>query len=204
MPRLSKGGLKEYKDLLPINDNEIQILKDYVIQNRIYQKTFLLKINNYRTFGLYSIPQKEFDLISDLFLIILDYILKEKKEEDFPILKFIYILSQTFFIDKDDQKYYISKKLNGHKLFTEIDFLYQFFKFIINEETEKTKQNQIIISSKQSHKEIIFSTVLPIFTISKDLGTNKEQLKKIVEFVDKDYDLGENYKNMINNILESK
>ena len=53
-------------------------------------------------------------------------------------------------------------------------------------------------------KEFIFSTVFPSFTILKQLGVNKEQLKKIVEFLDKDYELGEEYKKIINNSIESK
>ena len=105
-PGLIKKEQEEFKNLLPINDNEIQILKNYLIQDRIYQNSFLLRINNYRALGIYSMPQKEFDLISNLFLLILDFILKEKKDEDFPILKLIIILSQTFFVNKDNQKYY--------------------------------------------------------------------------------------------------
>lgn len=203
-PGLIKKEQEEFKNLLPINDNEIQILKNYIIQDRIYQNSFLLRINNYRALGIYSMPQKEFDLISNLFLLILDFILKEKKDEDFPILKLIIILSQTFFVNKDNQKYYLNQKLKGHKLFDEIDFLYQYIKCIINEEVEKTKQNKKITSSNKLMKEFIFSTVFPSFTILKQLGVNKEQLKKIVEFLDKDYELGEEYKKIINNSIESK
>jgi len=203
-PGLIKKEQEEFKNLLPINDNEIQILKNYIIQDRIYQNSFLLRINNYRALGIYSMPQKEFDLISNLFLLILNFILKEKKDEDFPILKLIIILSQTFFVNKDNQKYYLNHKLKGHKLFDEIDFLYQYIKNIINEEVEKTKQNKKITSSNKLMKEFIFSTVFPSFTILKQLGVNKEQLKKIVEFLDKDYELGEEYKKIINNSIESK
>ena len=69
---------------------------------------------------------------------------------------------------------------------------------------EKTKQNKKIKSSNKLMKEFIFSTVFPSFTILKQLGVNKEQLKKIMEFLDKDYELGEEYKKIINNSIESK
>ena len=203
-PGLIKKEQKEFKNLLPINDNEIEILKNYLIQDRIYQKTFLLRINNYRSLGLYSMPEKEFDLISNLFCLILDFILKEKKEEDFLILKLIAILSQTFFVNKDNKKYYLNHKLKGHKLFDDIDFLYQYIKFIISEQAEKTKQNTNIKSSNKLMKEFIFSSVFPSFTILKEFGLNNEQLKIIVEFIDKDYKLGEEYKKIINNSIESK
>ena len=79
-PGLIKTKFKEYKDLLPINDEEIKLLRDYIGKNREYRDEFLKVINNYRTFGKLELPEREYDLIGNYFIQIIDCILEEKSE----------------------------------------------------------------------------------------------------------------------------
>ena len=79
-------------------------------------------------------PNKEFEIIGNIFKLILDITLKEKTEEDYRIINLIIILSQTFYINKDGKKYYISEQLKGHNIFSNLDFLLKYINFFINEE----------------------------------------------------------------------
>ena len=59
-PGLIKTKLKEYKDLLPINDEEIKLLKDYIGKNGKYKDTFIQVINNYRVYGKFELSEREY------------------------------------------------------------------------------------------------------------------------------------------------
>ena len=61
--------------------------------------TFLQRINNFRTLGIFEIPEREYEIIGNIFKLILDCISKEKTEEDYSIIKLLIILSQTFYIN---------------------------------------------------------------------------------------------------------
>jgi hypothetical protein len=86
---LIKKEPKEFNDLTPINDEEINILQNYLPKNRIYIMTFLQRINNFRTLGIFEIPEREYEIIGNIFKLILDCISKEKTEEDYSIIKLI-------------------------------------------------------------------------------------------------------------------
>ena len=109
------------KDDKNINkDNEISHEEvDYLCQfmnKNIYQRYFLIKINNFRTLGIFEMPLEIFDIIKYIFSEILKNLIIEKDEGQKYIItdldngKLIIILSQTFYSLKDGKKIYIYKK----------------------------------------------------------------------------------------------
>ena len=89
----------------------------------------------------FDMPEREFSIMSNYFILIINCILEEKKgAEDFPIIKLVIILSQTFYVERNDQKFYLSYNFRGNKLFSEIDFLSKYLKYIIKEELEKSSR----------------------------------------------------------------
>lgn len=200
---LIKKEPKEFNDLTPINDEEINILQNYLPKNRIYIMTFLQKINNFRTLGIFEIPEREYEIIGNIFKLILDCISKEKTEEDYSIIKLLIILSQTFYINKEGKKNYISERLKGNKFLSETESFTDYIRSCIKKELEKSNSKTKGKISENHKKEMIFATILPFCNYLKEMDISKEQLIKMVQNLSKEYELNEEFVNIINQSIEA-
>jgi hypothetical protein len=202
-PGLVDKKNEEFKELLPINDDEIKVLENYLKKNRDYIYTFLQRINEYRIINKFDMPEREFSIMSNYFILIINCILEEKKEaEDFPIIKLVIILSQTFYVKRNDQKFYLNYNFRGNKLFSEIDFLSKYLKYIIKEELEKSSRISKTKISDNSKKQILFSNIFSFNAFLKELNVNKDDISKVNESVYEEYNLDEEYINSINESLK--
>ena len=179
-PGLVDKKNEEFKELLPINDDEIKVLENYLKKNRDYIYTFLQRINEYRIINKFDMPEREFSIMSNYFILIINCILEEKKEaEDFPIIRLVIILSQTFYVKRNDQKFYLSYNFKGNKLFSEIDFLSKYLKYIIKEELEKSSRISKTKISDNSKKQILFSNIFSFNAFLKEINVNKDDISKV-------------------------
>ena len=181
-PGLIKTKFKEYKDLLPINDEEIKLLRDYIGKNREYRDEFLKVINNYRTFGKLELPEREYDLIGNYFIQIIDCILEEKSEKDFKMIKSTILMSQTFFVIKNNEKLYLIEKIKGHKLFLEIEYFTKYMKFCIEEMYLNNDKSKVVKFTKNK-EEMLFSSIITFFNYMKELEVPINHIKQIIVFV---------------------
>ena len=177
-PGLIKTKFKEYKDLLPINDEEIKLLRDYIGKNREYRDEFLKVINNYRTFGKLELPEREYDLIGNYFIQIIDCILEEKSEKDFKMIKSTILMSQTFFVIKNNEKLYLIEKIKGHKLFLEIEYFTKYMKFCIEEMYLNNDKSKVVKFTKNK-EEMLFSSIITFFNYMKELEVPINHIKQI-------------------------
>ena len=177
-PGLIKTKFKEYKDLLPINDEEIKLLRDYIGKNREYRDEFLKVINNYRTFGKLELPEREYDLIGNYFIQIIDCILEEKSEKDFKMIKSTILMSQTFFVIKNNEKLYLIEKIKGHKLFLEIEYFTKYMKFCIEEMYLNNDKSKVVKFTKNK-EEMLFSSIITFFNYMKELKVPINHIKQI-------------------------
>ena len=201
-PGLIKTKFKEYKDLLPINDEEIKLLRDYIGKNREYRDEFLKVINNYRTFGKLELPEREYDLIGNYFIQIIDCILEEKSEKDFKMIKSTILMSQTFFVIKNNEKLYLIEKIKGHKLFLEIEYFTKYMKFCIEEMYLNNDKSKVVKFTKNK-EEMLFSSIITFFNYMKELEVPINHIKQIIDNISKEYEMSEDLKNNINNVIES-
>ena len=122
-------------------------------------------------------------------------------------MKFLLILSQTFYMDKDGQKYYIQKELKGNKLFNEKECMEKYIRFCINEEIEKVKENikkNNLNEKNYSFSTIAFSHLLPFCNNMIDFGMKKELLMELIEPIFEEYKVTEEMKQNIQEIIKSK
>ena len=201
-PGLIKTKFKEYKDLLPINDEEIKLLRDYIGKNREYRDEFLKVINNYRTFGKLELPEREYDLIGNYFIQIIDCIFEEKSEKDFKMIKSTILMSQTFFVIKNNEKLYLIEKIKGHKLFLEIEYFTKYMKFCIEEMYLNNDKSKVVKFTKNK-EEMLFSSIITFFNYMKELEVPINHIKQIIDNISKEYEMSEDLKNNINNVIES-
>ena len=202
-PGLMKKKYEEYKDISPINENDVKKLENFIKKGQVYRLAFLFNLNFYRTLGVFDMPEREFEITAKYLVDIVD-ILYEEKNEDYQELKLLIILSETFYVDKNGEKYYLFNKLNGHKLFNDIEYIKKYLYFSIEEEFQKSKKkSEREITSKEKN-DIAFANILPFCKYMLEFGASKQTLLEINEEMYKKYDLSQTLINNINLFLGDK
>ena len=199
-----KRRKKDYSNIGPISDEEVESLSNS-LKKREFRYIFLQRLNNFRGIGIFEIPEREFKIITTFFKTIVD-ILSEEKEIDLPCTEFILILSQTFFTNKNGERVYIQNEIKGHKFFNNKDFWNIYIKDAINKEINKMKENikkNNLQFKKISIGSLAFSHILSFCNNMIDLGMPKEILIEIIEPLYKEYQLDEEMKKNINDLIET-
>ena len=193
-----------YKDLKPINEDELKQLEDFIKSRKEYRLAFLYRFNYYRTFGIYEMPEKEYNLTSKFYVLIADCIADNKEnEEDFETFKLLIILSETFYVNKDGDKHYLIKDIRGNKLFNEVDYITKYLNCCINEEFQKSREKSHAEISEKSKKDIVFATFLPFCNYMSEFGVTKELLLKINDSICEQYQLTDDLKANLNMMIQN-
>ena len=117
------------------------------------------------------------------------------------------ILSQTFYIIKDGKKNFLQSDLYGHTLFQDKDFWVLYLQDTIQIELDKIHDCQKlnnIKDPKDSKRDIGFGTIFPFSDNMIGFGMSKEILMEIINPLYKEYDLTEEMKKSIEDIIDSK
>ena len=203
---IKEKALKNYPDLTPITDEEVKLLESG-LKKKEYRIIFLQRLNNYRALGVLDMPQKEFEIIGNFFKIIADYIDEDK---DVDSTRFLIILSQTFYLLKDENnkkdKKYLQVFIKGHKFFSDKKFWKEYIENSIKGEIDKldkmVKKNNGKI--KRTYNDICFAQILPFSDNMAEFGMPKEVLLDIIEPLYEQYNLTEDMKETMKGVFETK
>ena len=191
-------------------DEFCKLMKEYE-----YRKYFLIKINNFRTQGAYSIPLQMFNYLKQIFIEISKYIYTENKENneiilDIKISKLVIILSQTFYYMNDNTKNYLQKEISGEKVFHNLKFWEKLIKTLIDSEIkslqESIKKNNISQSSEKIKKRIdtiAFTQILPNITGMSGFDLKKEEIESIILPLVDEYNVSQSNKDVILGMLNT-
>ena len=205
------------KKLLSINDNkqeleqisnsEVEHLIELLNNNEINMHKFFLLLNNYRAKGKYELNEKTFNILVQIFNMTQDFLLEKK---DASLENLIIILSQTFFIKKNVNKYYIVNDIKNHQIFKSEGFWKNQLKIKIEEQLTKinnnTKRMNLNLSEKESQKqkdETIFSQFVPISANMKEFGLNSDIILNIANQIFESYNTGDETKALILSLLKN-
>lgn len=205
------------KKLLSINDNkqeleqisnsEVEHLIELLNNNEINMHKFFLLLNNYRAKGKYELNEKTFNILVQIFNMTQDFLLEKK---DASLENLIIILSQTFFIKKNLNKYYIVNDIKNHEIFKSEEFWKNQLKIKIEEQLTKinnnTKRMNLNLSEKESQKqkdETIFSQFVPISANMKEFGLNSDIILNIANQIFESYNTGDETKALILSLLKN-
>ena len=205
------------KKLLSINDNkqeleqisnsEVEHLIELLNNNEINMHKFFLLLNNYRAKGKYKIKKKTFNILVQIFNMTQDFLLEKK---DASLENLIIILSQTFFIKKNVNKYYIVNDIKNHQIFKSEGFWKNQLKIKIEEQLTKinnnTKRMNLNLSEKESQKqkdETIFSQFVSISANMKEFGLNSDIILNIANQIFESYNTGDETKALILSLLKN-
>ena len=196
--------------LSELNNEELEILKNLMSKEE-NRKVFIRKLNEFRSIGTFSIPEKNFNEISIIMNSILDYILKD---DDYFCAKNIIILSQTFYsLNDNKEKIYLQKNIENHPVFKNLDFWKNFIQFTIsntiNQSIENDIKNNIILKenekeSKKKYNNLIFSQLVTLVDNMFEFGLDISNIKILIKQKINYYKIDENSENIIWSILENK
>ncbi len=194
----------------PINKKEKEItmeeskyLIDY-IQEKKNQIYLFEKLTTYRTVK-YKIEKTAFIFVKGFF----SYILNSKEKIDITIIENIVILSHTFY--KGEQKHYLYKELKNEKYFQNLEVWEQLLDNLIKKNLEQfldTGNKEKIVTSKKNLKEkkqeLYLGGITHEITVMKNFGVDKKIMKDLYSYFTKKYEISDDYKNVLNNMIEGE
>ena len=189
------------------NESEI----DYIcklMNKKEYRNHFLTRLNNFRSFGFLSMPEKIFNYVVKIIIEITKYLIEEKYSNsgkdtviDYNTIRYLFILSQTYYYLKDNKKIYLQYGLKDVKIFHDVEFWKNLLVLNIKEELENmATKNKKKFSEKEyieKGSEICLMQILPYISGLNGFGLEKEKIKEIAEFFISEYNLKDDEKEVI-------
>ena len=193
---------------------------DYIcklMNKKEFSLHFLSRLNNFRSHGSLNMPEKIFFYFVKIFIEISKYIAEEAKIEekgkelkiikDYNIVNMIFILSQTFYYQKDNQKIYLQNELKNEKIFHSAEFWTELLQYNMQKEVEKIEKKMNIKFNRKEYIEqenkICFMQILPYVNGMIGFGMDKEKIKEVALYFIKKYEVNEEYQNIILSSIEN-
>ena len=191
-----------------ITDEEIKELYELLkkSENRII---FIRKLNNFRKYGSYEFPTREFYILSNIFIIIINYFEQDKNSE---IQFSLVILSETYYKMENDEKVYILSTIKGNKLFHEINFWNDYINTSILKEVERNlkidlrymKKNTQTGNKKRNFDKLVFAQMFPIIKTILEFELEDDKLNKLIENLVSYYNIDETSKKILFEMINFK
>ena len=193
---------------------------DYIcklMNKKEFSLHFLSRLNNFRSHGSLNMPEKIFFYFVKIFIEISKYITEEAKIDekgkeskiikDYNIVNMIFILSQTFYYQKDNQKIYLQNELKNEKIFHSAEFWTELLQYNMQKEVEKNEKKMNIKFNRKEYIEqenkICFMQILPYVNGMIGFGMDKEKIKEVALYFIKKYEVNEEYQNIILSSIEN-
>ena len=205
--KLKNESKDEYPGLTEIDEKQLNNLYE-MIKEKPYRHAFLKRLNNYRAFGYFEMPEKEFNIILKCFMISIDNIINEN-DNDLDSAKLTLILSQTFYMIENNKKKYLYNKISGHKIFQEkklwVEYLNNDLK-IEEEKINKGVKNNNNDKNEEEKAELTdvgaFSQVVSFSSNMIDFGMSEEILKEIITPVIEKYKIDGELLKTLNDVIK--
>jgi len=192
-----------------MSENELNDYIDFIFTKEIYLLKFLECLNNYRATGKYEVSNDLFEIIKRTFDKAADYLIDHNTNKD--IYNLLIILSQTFYVQRGDEKYFLQKELKNKEFFRSAKFWSDHLQEIIDEELENfendIKKNKLIMSEQKRQKkieEILYTKIISLIASLNGFELEKEKVDEIILPVIKKYNLSDEIKESILSLVEVK
>ena len=200
---------KLYSSQIPsITDEEVIEIDDMLKkkQNRVI---FLQKLSQFRTRGIFEIPEREYIILSRLFNKIVKMV---ESDEDYDSAVNIIILSQTYYIMKDNKKEYLQNRIMNNELFKTKKFWETFIKYSIDKEIALSKKNDekngVLVENEKENEEkysnIVFAQLVPINDNMIEFGLDINIVEEIILPIIKEYKISPELAEVITSVINSK
>lgn len=197
--RISKKFLTS-EPMVDVPQNDIENLKT-ILNEMKYRIEFLQNLNDLRVKGVFIIPEKNFNIISDILYLCLNTVFRDN---DFYSGKNVIILSQTFYYLDNGKKIYLNKKLFKHPTIKEDRFWSELINYSITQEANNLKNSDKLKDESTSHfhlSNLVFSQLLPLSDNMLEFGLREEKIKDIITPFIKQYNLDQALEESIYGVL---
>ena len=175
---------KMYSNKIPsITEEEVKEI-DEMLKKRQNRVIFIQKLSQFRTRGIFEIPEREYSILSRLFNSIAKTV---ESDMDYDCAINIIILSQTYYILKNNNREYLQNAIVNNELFKSKQFWEIFTNYSIEKEIAQNKENDnkngLNINSKESEEKysnIVFSHLFPITNNMIEFGLDANIVEEIV------------------------
>ena len=179
-----------------------KIITSY-LNDRELRLFFLMYLNFQRSKGQFELKNK---LLFKMMGIIMQHIIRIfNKEKDFPSMRIMLILSQTYYtLNTKKQKVYLIRYFDNHSLFKEKDFWRFYFNANIKMEIENfdKQQFQNEFQKTRMKNNMIYSKIMAGCHNMMEFRNTKEFIKEMAkEFAEK-FELEKDNKDMIMMMVE--
>ena len=194
---------KLYSDKIPsITDEEVLELKN-MIDKKTNRVIFIQKLSQFRTRGIFEIPDREFKILSEIFNKIVKII---ESDIDYDSAINIIILSQTYYIIKDGKKEYLQKEIMNNELFKSKKFWETYANYSITKEISNCVigDNAEDHDIEESYSNIVFAQLLPITDNMIEFGLDINIVEDIILPFIKRYNISEELAMSIISVIDAK
>jgi hypothetical protein len=198
---------KLYTDKIPpITDEEVAEIEK-LMDKKINRVIFIQKLSQFRTRGIFELPEREYTVLIKLFNKIIKTI---EGDTDYDSAINIIILSQTYYKIKDGVKEYLQKEIMNNELFKSQKFWEMFANYSITKEVLNCKisDNAEDHDIEESYSNIVFAQLIPMTDNMIDFGLDINIIENIIlPLIEKyhiDKDLAETVITLINNKKNEK
>ena len=168
---------------------------------------FLHILNDYRSNGQFELKEKEYEILGELFFYIINI---SKKENDYHCIEMVIILSKTYYrLNNKNTKIYLQNLILDNKYFKAKEFWEELLIYSISKEVVRSnKSDKTVVKNenkiKSKNDNIIFSQILSLIDNMFDFGVDDNLIKEIIEPKIIFYNIDNNLRNTINDVIESK
>ena len=203
---LSYDKVRDIKE--SISDEEVKTLYNLLKikksdENIIY---FIKHLYQFRSEGKLEMPERVFNIINN----ILENCLKEifdEKNKYIKLISSIAMISCTFYIIKNREKYYFKENLKGNEIFTSMEFWNNYTIMLIEEDFKKSEND-----SKNNYEEIykkkinaiLMAKILPVAVTMKKFGIDSDTIYKNFDVLIDKYQMDEKSKQLLLSLINQQ
>ena len=199
-----------------LNSNQIPSITDQEvdeIDNKLQKKQnrviFLQKLSQFRSGGNFEIPEREYNILSRLFNTIAKII---EIEKDYDSAVNIIILSQTYYITRNNEKNYLQNVLMNNKMFKTKKFWESFVRYSIDKEIAINKKNEelngipgeVNKEVESNNINIVFTQLLQLNHNMIEFGIDIDIIEEIISPIIKQYKISPEFSEVIFSEINSK
>jgi len=194
---------KLYSDRIPSITDEEVIEMEKLIDKKDNRYIFIQKLSQFRTRGIFELPEREYNILTKLFNKIVKIL---ESDIDYESAINIIILSQTYFIIREGKKEYLQKEIMNNDLFK----TKKFWEMCANCSITKAMANCVIPEDaedkdiEESYSNIVFAQLFPMTDNMIDFGLDINIVEEIIlPFINK-YKISQELAVTITAVIDAK
>ena len=200
---------KIYSNQIPnIAPEEVEEI-DKMLQKKYNRVIFIQKLSQFRTRGIFQIPEREYKILSRLFNKIVKIV---ETDQDYDSAVNVIILSQTYYVIKNNQKEYLQKAIMNNELFKSKQFWETYANYSITREITISKKTDLLNGvqyennkeKEEKYSNIVFAQLVPMADNMIEFGLDINTVEEIIFPFIKQYKISPEFEEIVRSTINMK